>query len=188
MARGQPQWLGRAVQEGPRPGRAAAQLEECPPRPPPGPVRAAHPPVSAPESTQSSSSPPPALGSMVRSPPRSARERRRDPGGPAQPGRARAGGAPAESLAAGAPANNSGTAPRRALFWPRLDGPPGAARVPPFADRPRERVRAPEGVCTERVRAGLCTRVGGTCVRKRACARGVSARAGLCGVCACERA
>lgn len=34
VAQGQPKRLRRAVQEGPRPGRAAAQLGECPPSPP----------------------------------------------------------------------------------------------------------------------------------------------------------
>lgn len=185
VAQGQPKRLRRAVQEGPRPGRAAAQLGECPPRPLPGPVRAAHPPVSAPESTQSSSSPPPALGSMVRSPPRSARERRRDPGGPAQPGPARAGGAPSKSLAAGAPANNSGNVPRRALSWPRPAGPPGTARVPPLADaeracaRARGRVHASRG--SVRTQEGVCT----WCERARVCARSLCARKK---VCACERA
>lgn len=152
--------------------------ESAPPRPLPGPDRAAHPPVSAPESTQSSSSPPPALGSMVRSPPRSGRESRRDPGGPAQPGPARAGGALSESLAAGAPANNSGTAPRRALSWPRPAGPPGAARVPPLAAAERACARARGCV---RTHEGVCT----WCERARVSARSLCARKK---VCACERA
>lgn len=77
----------RGVREGPGQGAAAAQLGERPP--PTARPGAAHPPVSAPESTQSSSSPPPVLGSMARSPPRSAGGRRRDPGrapcGPPRP-------------------------------------------------------------------------------------------------------
>ena len=56
-------------------------------------------------------------------------------------------------------------------------GPRGLLAFRP-SPMPSERVRAPEGVCT---------RVGGLCVRKRACARGVSARACVRGVCAHAR-
>lgn len=66
------------VQEGPARGRSCRATQRAtPPTARPG---AAHPPVSAPESTQSSSSPPPVLGSMARPQPRSAHGRGRDPG------------------------------------------------------------------------------------------------------------
>ena len=112
-----------------------------------------------------------------------------------QPGPARAAWAPSERLTARAPANNSGATPRRALSWPRPARPPGL--LPP---RPSPLGRASVCAC-ERVRARSACACGGVhvsqgrCVRKRACARGVSARGGMCAeyvraqesVCMCAR-